>query len=44
MPAVKSAPIEDSDRIPNRISSSEGGISIPSTEEPATTPTEKRGV
>ena len=43
IPAMNSSPIDVSARIPNRISSRFGGISMPSTEEPATTPTAKRG-
>ena len=43
MPAVKSSPTDWFDRKPYRIINRLGGISMPSTDEPATTPTAKRG-
>ena len=43
MPAMNRSPIDCSAKRPKMISSRLGGISMPSTELPATTPTEKRG-
>ena len=44
MPAMNRSPTDFSVSTPYKINSRLGGISMPSTEEPATTPTEKRGV
>ncbi len=43
MPAVNRSPTDWLARKPYRIISRLGGISMPSTDEPATTPTAKRG-
>ena len=44
MPAMKRSPTDCSSGPRRGISSSDGGISIPSTDDPATTPVAKRGV
>ena len=40
---MNKSPIEVSARMPKTINNRLGGISMPSTDEPATTPTENRG-
>ena len=44
MPPMNRAPMEVSVSTPNRMSSRLGGMSMPSTEDPVTTPTAKDGL